>query len=70
MLTLGALAPGKAQYYLDTVASGVEDYYTVPEKHPVSGSAVPASCSVSMVRLSATIFTPCSRRSIREPATV
>jgi Ti-type conjugative transfer relaxase TraA len=28
VLTLGALAPGKAQYYLDTVASGVEDYYT------------------------------------------
>lgn len=28
MLTLAALEPGKAQYYLDTVASGVEDYYT------------------------------------------
>jgi Ti-type conjugative transfer relaxase TraA len=28
MLSLGVLAPGKAQYYLDTVASGVEDYYT------------------------------------------
>jgi conjugative relaxase-like TrwC/TraI family protein len=28
VLTLAALEPGKAQYYLDTVASGVEDYYT------------------------------------------
>lgn len=28
MLTLAALEPGKAQYYVDTVASGVEDYYT------------------------------------------
>lgn len=28
MLSLGKLAPGGQQYYLDTVANGVEDYYT------------------------------------------
>jgi len=28
MLNIGKLAPGGEGYYLDTVASGVEDYYT------------------------------------------
>lgn len=28
MLSIGKLAPGRQQYYLDTVAAGVEDYYT------------------------------------------
>ena len=28
MLSIGKLAPGRQQYYLDTVAAGIEDYYT------------------------------------------
>ena len=28
VLSLGLLKPGKAQCYLDPVASGVEDYYS------------------------------------------
>ncbi len=28
MLSIGRLQPGRAEYYLDTVASGIEDYYT------------------------------------------
>ncbi len=28
MLSIGKLAPGRQEYYLDTVAAGVEDYYT------------------------------------------
>ena len=28
MLSIGKLAPGRADYYLGTVANGVEDYYT------------------------------------------
>ena len=28
MLSIGKLLPGRAEYYLGTVANGVEDYYT------------------------------------------
>ena len=34
MLSLGKLAPGQQQYYLDTVARGVEEYYTGAKEAP------------------------------------
>ena len=34
MLSLGKLAPGQQQYYLDTVAAGVEEYYTGAKEAP------------------------------------
>ena len=34
MLSLGKLAPGQQQYYLDTVASGAEEYYTGAKEAP------------------------------------
>ena len=32
MLSLGKLAPGQQEYYLDTVAKGAEEYYTGPAR--------------------------------------
>ncbi len=34
MLSLGKLAPGQQQYYLDTVAKGAEEYYTGAKEAP------------------------------------
>ncbi len=34
MLSLGKLAPGQQQYYLDTVANGAEEYYTGAKESP------------------------------------
>src|SRR3977135_2890015 len=34
MLTIGKLAPGQQQYYLDTVARGAEEYYTGAKEAP------------------------------------
>ena len=34
MLSLGKLAPGQQQYYLDTVARGAEEYYTGAKEAP------------------------------------
>ena len=34
MLSLGKLAPGQQQYYLDTVARGAEEYYTGAREAP------------------------------------
>ena len=34
MLSLGKLAPGQQQYYLDTVAKGAEEYYTGAKETP------------------------------------
>src|SRR5712692_1668909 len=34
MLSLGKLAPGQQQYYLDTVAKGAEEYYTGAKESP------------------------------------
>ncbi len=34
MLSLGKLAPGQQQYYLDTVAAGAEEYYTGGKEAP------------------------------------
>lgn len=34
MLSLGKLAPGQQQYYLDTVALGAEEYYTGAKEAP------------------------------------
>jgi Ti-type conjugative transfer relaxase TraA len=34
MLSLGKLAPGQQQYYLDTVAAGAEEYYTGAKEAP------------------------------------
>ena len=43
MLSLGKLAPGQQQYYLETVARGAEEYYTGAREAPGqwSGSAAP-----------------------------
>ena len=34
MLSVGKLAPGQQQYYLDTVAGGAEEYYTGAKEAP------------------------------------
>jgi conjugative relaxase-like TrwC/TraI family protein len=34
VLSLGKLVPGRAEYYLDSVAKGVEDYYTAGKEAP------------------------------------
>jgi len=34
VLSLGKLAPGQQQYYLDTVARGAEEYYTGAKEAP------------------------------------
>ncbi len=43
MLSLGKLAPGQQQYYLDTVAAGAEEYYTGGKEAPGEwiGAAAP-----------------------------
>ncbi len=43
MLSLGKLAPGQQQYYLDTVARGAEEYYTGAKEAPGQwiGAAAP-----------------------------
>ncbi|MEJ7583588.1 MAG: MobF family relaxase, partial [Acidimicrobiales bacterium] len=43
MLSLGKLAPGQQQYYLDTVARGAEEYYTGAREAP--GQWVGAACT-------------------------
>ena len=47
MLSLGKLAAGGQQYYLDTVATGVEDYYTAPVRPRADGPDTAPPCSVS-----------------------
>ena len=45
MLSIGVLLPGRAEYYLGTVANGVEDYYTG------AGEAPGQWCGTSAARL-------------------
>ncbi|MCZ7536927.1 MAG: hypothetical protein M5T61_14185 [Acidimicrobiia bacterium] len=39
MLGIASLATGGAEYYLEAVAAGREDYYLGSGKHPASGRA-------------------------------
>jgi hypothetical protein len=45
VLSLGKLVPGQQQYYLDTVARGLEEYYTGAKEAPgvwVGSGSAPA----------------------------
>jgi hypothetical protein len=37
MLNIGKLAHDAAEYYLETVASGLEDYFSTPARRPPNG---------------------------------
>jgi len=55
MLSLGKLAPGQQEYYLDTVAKGAEEYYTGAKEPRASGTGQRRPVSAWPARLTPTL---------------
>ena len=71
MLSIGKLGsdPDPAAYYLEVVASGVEDYYLSAEEVPAVGSVVPPAAWDSPGPSSPTTFGPYSTAATRTRVT-
>ena len=68
MLSLGKLAPGQQQYYLDTVAKGAEEYYTGAKEAPGEWRGAAPRVSACTVRSTPRRWRMSSRTTIPSPA--